>query len=373
MAMGDEERTRIFLSAGGNSQEEYRELDEEHLTDELKDKLEKLEINGRKYEVYFALPDQSVEGVVDGIFENLKNSEYYLFIDFKREPLLNSKKEEMSPRGSLFTNQELAVAKVQKMHIIAFQEEGIKQKDGILGFIKVNATPFVRNELVDKVMERVRKEWTPGWKNKLVLGRNPSEKGSAEYQLRDQEKRPATFFHISVNNRHLSKLARGCLAYIEKVTDLNSKKDLTPLKLLELKWEGVTTPRVPIPPQSTRGFDGFYIFQDEPNFAYLGINPFIVDYSEFVLGMKLEAPGKYEITFVVYSDDFSPSRESFVLDMDGKLDNVKFYKSGTPPPSPATDMSMGQPTSLSQIVVTGSGTTMVAMAYLPNIPLANDD
>ena len=183
----------------------------------------------------------------------------------------------------------------------------------------------------------------------------------------------ATFFHILVKNRHLDKLARGCLAYIEKITDLKSGRISRPPNLSTSKWEGVTNTRVTIPPQLTRGFDGLYIFHDEPSAAYLGVNPFIVDYSDFVLGHKLSAPGKYEITFVVYSDDFGPSRESFVLEMNGKLDNVKFYKSGKPPAPPTIQFDIGQATSISQVVATGSGTTMVTMAYLPNFPLPNDE
>ena len=180
--MAEEEKTKIFLSAGGNAQEnQYGELDEKHLSNKLKERLQDL-----GYEVYFAILESSTEGVVDGIFQDLLDSEYYLFVDYSREALLNDEGTQVGHRGSLFTNQELTVAKIRQMEIIPFQENGVIKEDGILRFIKVNATRFDRKDLVENVITRVKTEWKTGWKNKLVLTRDSAERGTTNYQLRDQ-------------------------------------------------------------------------------------------------------------------------------------------------------------------------------------------
>ena len=59
------------------------------------------------YDLYISVNEQSLSGMTEDIFDNLKKAEYFLFIDFKREKLVRS-----AYRGSLFTNQELAIAKM---------------------------------------------------------------------------------------------------------------------------------------------------------------------------------------------------------------------------------------------------------------------
>jgi hypothetical protein len=349
------QRTRIFLSAGGNEQPALGRLDEAHITKDLIQRLEKPE-EGLGYEVYFALPQQSTEDLVNDIFQNLKNSEYYLFIDFKREKLTEDDGS-VTQRGSLFSNQELAIAQFQRKKIIAFQEDGVKKLDGILRFIHVNATPFSsRDGLVDKIIAEVKVRWDNTWKNQLKLYRKQGESAVVEFTYKDSIKRSATFFHVDVQNKHNEQAARDCYVFVEKITDLGSGLDITPAKLVEFKWEGVTSARITIPPQITRSFDGLYIFHDEQKTAYLGVNPFIVDFSKFIY--TLPSPGRYEMSFVVYSNDFSPGRDKFILDVDGSVGNTKFYRSGESPVTPPTPQ-VGEVLQVAVPVDSTSGTTMM--------------
>jgi hypothetical protein len=132
-----------------------------------------------------------------------------------------------------------------------------------------------------------------------------------------------------VTNRHNDQSARDCLVYVEKIIDLKSGKEVTPPEIVEIKWKGVTTSRVTIPPRAKRSFDAVYVNEDQPALAYLGINSFIVDYKEYVYCLPL--PGEYELTFVVYSNDFPSAREKIILDSDGGPGIIKFYKSGRSP------------------------------------------
>ena len=59
------------------------------------------------YDPYLAIEVQSILDLNQGIVAGLKRSDYYLFVKFRREHVgwIGSKR-----RGSLFTNQELAIA-----------------------------------------------------------------------------------------------------------------------------------------------------------------------------------------------------------------------------------------------------------------------
>ena len=75
------------------------------------------------------------------ILPHFRDHEYFLFIDFRGEHLMSTVQTK-DYRGSLFTNQELAIAIYLNKEIIAFQEEGIKKLDGMLSAIQANVIPF---------------------------------------------------------------------------------------------------------------------------------------------------------------------------------------------------------------------------------------
>jgi hypothetical protein len=78
------------------------------------------------YDPYVATEEQTLKGVKENIFSQLTSSEYFLFIDFRRERI-----DELDLcRGSLFSHQELAIASLIDMPLIAFQEEGVLREDG---------------------------------------------------------------------------------------------------------------------------------------------------------------------------------------------------------------------------------------------------
>ena len=73
------------------------------------------------YSPYVAIEAQSIQDVNSGIISELKNSDFYVFVDFKREKIAKKGKY----RGSLFTNQELAIAYVLRFeNAVFFRESG---------------------------------------------------------------------------------------------------------------------------------------------------------------------------------------------------------------------------------------------------------
>ena len=84
------------------------------------------------------MDEQTLRGLKENIFPQLQDSEYFVFVDFKREKLVphrRGKTGKLQHRGSLFSHQELALASFLDLQLLAFQEKGVKQDDGILRFL----------------------------------------------------------------------------------------------------------------------------------------------------------------------------------------------------------------------------------------------
>jgi len=122
--MSENLKARVFISCG-----QQKGTEEEKIAEEIKERLEDL-----GFKPYVAITDQTTKGFKENIFQNLNKSEYFIFIDFKREKLNWEKfcferKKTRRYRGSLFSNQELALASYFCKEIMAFQEEGIKERE----------------------------------------------------------------------------------------------------------------------------------------------------------------------------------------------------------------------------------------------------
>jgi hypothetical protein len=289
----EEVRARVFISCG-----QSKGSDEVTLARAIGERLRQL-----GFDHYIAVEEQSLSGLKENIFEQLRRSEYFIFVDFKREPLSHT-----SPplyRGSLFSHQELALASFLNLPVLAFQESGVKTDDGILRFLQANATQFSdRHLLVSAIADQVQqRKWDPRWKNTIVL----------EQDATHADVGGARFFHISVRNCHRDQTAINCYAYLEKATKLAPLTHV-PLEAVELKWTGYKHPNASIPAGHTRRFDAFLISPDLPErlkFATFS------DWSEVV--PRIEGEGKYELTYLVLSENFTPVRRTFVLDLHSSL------------------------------------------------------
>ena len=97
---------------------------------------------------YFAQNQQSLEGVTLNIFQAIYNSAAFIAVMHRRDLLSNETKVY---RGSVWVEQEIAIASfvVQvlgaKVPNRAFIQSGIK-REGVRGFIHLNATEFENNE-----------------------------------------------------------------------------------------------------------------------------------------------------------------------------------------------------------------------------------
>src|ERR1041385_8826331 len=117
------EPSRVFISCGQSA----AELDVAGLIKQV--------LTDLGFEPYVAAQVQSVRALRENIFQQLRDTEYFLFVDFRREQLVQP--DDVIYRGSLFSHQELAIASFIELQILAFQEEGVKKLDGILGQLQL--------------------------------------------------------------------------------------------------------------------------------------------------------------------------------------------------------------------------------------------
>lgn len=310
------EKARVFISCG-----QRKESEEVAIAKRIAD-----ELIAMGFEPYIAVAEQTLKGVKENIFTKLRSSEYFLFIDFKRERLFNGNDPFTDTgvyRGSLFSHQELSIATFQDYEVLAFQEASVKKDDGILKFIQVNCIPFTDiDSLPSLVVQKVKeRNWNPAWRNELGLDRDKSDYEDATAP----QVGTGRYYHIKVFNKHKDKIARNCFAYIESIKDIATGK-VRLLELVELKWKGVIKETVSIIPRAFRYLDALHINYSNPTVAYLGLNQFIVDWTGYQNAYQIIGTGDYEIEYVVFSEDFSPARAKFRLHIASEIQNSTLQK-----------------------------------------------
>lgn len=98
-------KARVFISCG-----QKKDSDEAAIATAVAN-----EVRDLGFEPYVATARQSLRALRENIFQELTNTEYFLFIDFRRERLGDLDPPEY--RGSLFSHQELAIASFQEIEL----------------------------------------------------------------------------------------------------------------------------------------------------------------------------------------------------------------------------------------------------------------
>ncbi len=282
----DNVKARIFISCGQATQSERWAADA--IAGELRE---------LGYDPYVAVQERSLRGLKENIFARLGESEYFLFLDFRREQLQGSAEY----RGSLFSHQELAIASYLDLQFMGFRQDGVKL-EGVLSFLQGNCVTFKSpKDLPLLVRQEIKRlGWRSNWQNKLQMTRYPEE--YSELPIGGDPKHLARWFHIKVTNVSKFRTAVGCRAYIGHMVQLEPNSTLESLgvgKAVELKWGGYTFPDVIIPPNRSRDLDSGYILQKEPNVMRFTSFSDSSDYQTFLRG-----PGKFVVSFVLISENF---------------------------------------------------------------------
>jgi hypothetical protein len=297
-------RAKVFISCG-----QQKDTEEVKVAHDIAKNLGEL-----GFDHYIAVQEQTLRGLKENIFSQLKTSEYFLFIDFLREQFANSSEH----RGSLFSHQELAIASFLNIKVIAFQQKGLKQLDGMLNSLQLNAIPFEKPEDLPKmVLAQVKTAgWRPNWKNALRITRTSSEYD--ETYLANLPNGPrARFFHLTVENLNPYDIARNCTAYVEVIKNL-STNSVIPFRTAELKWAGYMLPNAAIMPRMKRDLDAFYVLYDSPQIVHFQC---FTDSGAFM--RPIEGPGEFQLDYVVISENFPTAKIKTLLTISNSIDDLE--------------------------------------------------
>ncbi|MGA2466287.1 MAG: hypothetical protein ABSH06_18290 [Thermodesulfobacteriota bacterium] len=297
------QKTKIFISCG-----QKKDSVETKIAKQIEDKLINL-----GFDTYLALEQHSLRSLKENIFKHLMDSEYFLFVDFKREQLNNSN----NFRGSLYTNQELAIASFLEKEVIPFQQKGILHIDGMLSSLQLNPIKFnnkEKNKLPDLIEQQIKQSgWNNQWKNKLDISIHPNY-SDADKQSGDVGRH----YFLRIDNLHKDKIAFNCTAYVKSI--VNKTNNLAfPTETVELKWAGSLVPSVTIMPKSCRLLDAFFVLHSKPD---------RLRFSSFSDSLKhlgpLTGTREYEIVYIVVSENFPLLEIKTNINITGNVYTISF-------------------------------------------------
>lgn len=154
-------KSKIFLSCGQRGQEIK-------VAREIKKRL-----TSRGFKVYIALDVQSISEINAGIIDELKDSDFYLFVNFRREQLGKNAQGEKEFRGSLFSHQEFAIAYALGFNqkILVVNQTHVK-REGMVQHFGCNTKEFDSSRdctaVVTQAVRRAR--WRPDYSRRLRAG-----------------------------------------------------------------------------------------------------------------------------------------------------------------------------------------------------------
>jgi hypothetical protein len=260
------------------------------------------------FDVYVAVRAQSTEDLNSGIIRQLKRSDYYIFVDFAREDVGGG-----LARGSLFTNQELAIAHVLGFeNVLFFQQSGVKL-EGLLRYMGSNATKFdAPGELPALVVAAVaERQWSSHYSRHLSVTR-----------LRCSEVIPygqivGRFLYIDVENRRTDVAAfetvARLLAFESNGSGLNPSPIRSPLKVTGslLAYEQT------IWPNDFGAFDLLALDAADPTRVYLNSALDVAPLPPLLTGA-----GRHILHYAVLARDFPILRFQIELVLSGAFEST---------------------------------------------------
>jgi hypothetical protein len=269
---------------------------------------------GKGFETYFAERVHSSDGLTENIFKFLKRSEYFVFIDFKRDPL-----KAEGYRGSLFVNQEIAIATFLKLSGLGFSEKG-RKREGILEYHIYNEFEFEDGtEILSKLDEKT-KEWDTDSVNELKLSYNPGSTNKNVILSNHPQKPNSDWYHLEVKNRNKNKHAFSCIGYVTKIQNLNNKEEIE-IPTIELMWSAIGKYQANIMGGSNRDLDAFYVIRGEGQIRFHQREIHTTNPRYSISNLP---KGKYLLEYTVICTNFDNVSQRYLLTFEGTEDEIEF-------------------------------------------------
>ena len=277
-------RARIFLSCGQAAP------DEKKFAQDLKKELESEKYN---FQVFVAITENTIKDLDRELLDHLKISDYFLFINFRRELVEDSYSKKYTYRGSLYTNQELAMASAVGFtsdNMLIFSQKGIA-RDGLLKTLVTNNCNFTdKNELRKLILDKIR-DWDYRYSRCLLVS-DVYFNGGPWPWLGKQE----WIAVMKIENRRSQWVAANSVAHLKSIKKRNGEiinlEETYPLKACGIEQYSHT-----IWPHSEVKFDMLSIQVGETN-IYLHTQR-DRKYQPIANGA-----GIYQLTYEVYAEYF---------------------------------------------------------------------
>ena len=261
------------------------------------------------------------ENFFDGnpsFFDALKNSDYFLFVNFKR-PVENPEKD---CYFSLYTHQELAMARAfgfDETNMLIFHQRGMA-KDGILKYMFANIEFDDYSDAVDVIANAVRaNHWSSDYSRKLVvksvfINSHANSWRDKNGTLQIRRERMAL---VEITNRRNDYAAINCQVHLRGKEEQYLNYDRAPIKAAGVKAYSHT-----IWPGETVQFDLFgYDVEKKRIFMHTECDVSTPDGYRKPL---LASPGDFILTYEIYAEHFPVSTFDVKLhlgdDVDGGIE-----------------------------------------------------
>jgi len=167
--------------------------------------------NSKGYHPYVAIEVQSILDLNAGIIGELKTSDYYLFINFRREIVTGNAGNQFH-RGSLYTNQELAIAYAFGFDHMLLVNQKNSEKEGVFKFIVTNIAEFETHaDVLPLIQNAVQKA---GWQHdytRQLAAANLRLAPPIRYGDHTGTRNICTL-HVDIQNKRPDLGAVGCVA-----------------------------------------------------------------------------------------------------------------------------------------------------------------
>lgn len=296
---------RVFISCGQNSAEEIR------IAAEIKAWFEE---PTRGYSAYIAIEIQNLYDINNAIVKELILSDYYIFIDFRREPIGRRKLFIREFRGSLFSHQELALAYNLGFDKVIFLQEGGLTSEGFLKYIQSNSKFFKkRNQILKLIQEEVRnKKWSPLYSRHLIIGgivKIPSPIAYGDHT----GSRNVYIYECRIENNRGDKAAMNTLAILKSIEGPNGQAIYPDTSYL--KWAGQIGYSRTIFPLNSARFCLLQIDYNDLLSVYLQSAADIHPRLPIISGQA----GNYKLSYQVFAENFPMLEFQVLLNLTGNI------------------------------------------------------
>ena len=267
---------------------------------------------------YVATQVQSIQDLNHGIVSALKSSDYYLFINFRREMLPMGSGDPLF-RGSLYTNQELAIAYAFGFEHMILLNQRYVERGGIFGTIVSNTPEFEKYDEVLPVVQRAVRSagWFPQFSRQLVLEKidwhDTSYGERVPWEGFDKTPYKIWVLQGSVSNRRSDIAGMSAVARLRSIQNKEGHTleltDVTNLKVTDQMEAFQQT----IWPASTGRFDLLAIDVARPYRVFLMSN-----YDNWPRRPILQASGSYRLEYQIVALGFAPLDFAVELELNGE-------------------------------------------------------